>query len=219
MELASSSVIGSGSLNFFDCSGAPSGPPIHAADAPVLRPRVQPRWNAADGGARCRRRPCDRVGRSDRPGSSTSPLAWSPMPCSRGHNGTITAVAFSPDGREVATGGNDDQVILHDAVSGRPTGQPIAFDSPVTRMAFDPIRPRLAVATLAPGVQVFDTRLAGTGGQGAGQQPERLAGLRRHRPPARRRWRRAGDDLRRRDLRTDRSSARRADREQRGPPS
>ena len=45
------------------------------------------------------------------------PLAW--------HSGDITCIAFSHDGKKIATGAHDQTIRLWDADTGRPIGQPM----------------------------------------------------------------------------------------------
>jgi DNA-binding SARP family transcriptional activator/WD40 repeat protein/energy-coupling factor transporter ATP-binding protein EcfA2 len=51
---------------------------------------------------------------------------------------TAAAVAFTPDGKDVLTGGNDGLVITHDARTGAADGAPIDFHAGVFRLAASP---------------------------------------------------------------------------------
>jgi class 3 adenylate cyclase/WD40 repeat protein len=68
-----------------------------------------------------------------------------------GHGATVNAVAFSPDGQYVATGGNDGIVVLHDAASGAIRGDPLALDRAVQQLAFSPDSRFLAAFNLVSG--------------------------------------------------------------------
>ena len=82
-----------------------------------------------------------------------------------GHSASISTVAFSPDGTMVATGGNDDLVILHDAETGQPIGEPMRVHKSVNKVAFDPARPRIAVTSF--GTWCADLRHDDTAAAGA----------------------------------------------------
>ncbi len=54
------------------------------------------------------------------------------------HDGAVTSVAFSPDGKSVLTGGLNRIVRIWDVVTGRPIGQPLIHPEVVKAMAFSP---------------------------------------------------------------------------------
>ena len=54
-----------------------------------------------------------------------------------GHEQTANAVAFSPDGL-IATGGNDQLIVLHDARTGRIVGTPLRLFETVYTLDFSP---------------------------------------------------------------------------------
>jgi WD40 repeat protein len=70
--------------------------------------------------------------------------------------GFVRAVAFSPDGRVILTGGDDCRAWLWDAATGRPMGMPMGHNKPVSAVAYAPDGRTVAVVADTD-VQVFDT--------------------------------------------------------------
>jgi WD40 repeat protein len=54
----------------------------------------------------------------------------------RGHHGVIDVAVFSPDGRMIATGGEDNAVRLWDSKTGHSLGVPLSHDAAVVALAF-----------------------------------------------------------------------------------
>ena len=55
-----------------------------------------------------------------------------------GHLTSVNAIAFSPDGRLIATGGNDGRIVLHDANTGATVGSQMELFAAVHSLAFSP---------------------------------------------------------------------------------
>jgi WD40 repeat protein len=57
----------------------------------------------------------------------------------RGHDGSVSSVTFSLDGRMLASGSADNTVILWDPQSGQPIGEPLrGHGGPVSSVTFSP---------------------------------------------------------------------------------
>lgn len=54
------------------------------------------------------------------------------------HTGTVSAVAFSPDGKTILTGSHDNTARLWDTASGKPLGSPLQHKKMVKAVAFSP---------------------------------------------------------------------------------
>jgi len=78
----------------------------------------------------------------------------------RGHTGTVSSVAFSPDGHRLASASHDRTVKVWDAETGQEIRTLKGHNAPVFSVAFSPDGKRLASATGDGTVKVWD---AGTG--------------------------------------------------------
>jgi len=64
-----------------------------------------------------------------------------------GHAAMVSSIAYSPDGRVIATGSKDKTVRLWKTSDGSAVGTPIQFGGPVSALAFSPTGNMLAVAS------------------------------------------------------------------------
>src|SRR5262245_25986391 len=74
----------------------------------------------------------------------------------KGHKDTLDAVAFSPDGKQLATGGADDNVMIWDAMSGELLATLKGHEDSVLGVAFSPDGKSLASASADNTVRVWN---------------------------------------------------------------
>lgn len=84
-----------------------------------------------------------------------------PIQTFRAHAGTVTSVAFSPDGTRILSGSSDNTVRVWDSITGEPIGSAlVGHHGLVTSVAFDATATRIISGGTDGSVRVWDTRTA-----------------------------------------------------------
>lgn len=74
----------------------------------------------------------------------------------RGHSGPVKAVAFSPDGRYIASGSDDSTAMIWDAVTGNEVSTLQGKDFPITSVCFSPDARHLATGSKDGTIRIWD---------------------------------------------------------------
>jgi WD40 repeat protein len=86
----------------------------------------------------------------------SSAVAENELKTLKGHSDTVNAVAFTPDGKRLATGSSDDLIIIWDAATGKDETTLKGHEDSVLGLCFSPDGKFLASAGADNSVRVWD---------------------------------------------------------------